>query len=292
MTGAAQPPDVAGAGPALLVLDFDGVICDGMAEFFESSWRAWERVGRAPLPPDRREELRGRFAALRPVVESGWEMALLPALLGLLGDGVNRLRIPFFGRKSFEDTNPEGRFWGAIIRRVLRRPGLSFALSTAFLLLLAAPVLGMKIGTNGAVSPAVDADGWFHTGDMGVLDAHGFLRLIGRYKDMLKVGGENVDPLEIEAYLLGHPGVVQVKVVGVPDRRLGEVVAVCVVPTTDGAPTADDLVAFCRGAIAGFKVPRHVLFVREYPMTASGKVQRFALRERVLEALGVAAPER
>ena len=81
MTGAAQPPDVAGAGPVLLVLDFDGVICDGMAEFFESSWRAWERVGRAPLPPDRREELRGRFAALRPVVESGWEMALLPALL-------------------------------------------------------------------------------------------------------------------------------------------------------------------------------------------------------------------
>ena len=145
---------------------------------------------------------------------------------------------------------------------------------------------------DGAVSPAVDADGWFHTGDMGVLDAHGFLRLIGRYKDMLKVGGENVDPLEIEAYLLGHPGVAQVKVVGVPDRRLGEVVAVCVVPTTDGAPTADDLVAFCRGAIAGFKVPRHVLFVREYPMTASGKVQRFALRERVLEALGVAAPER
>ena len=74
---------------------------------------------------------------------------LLPALLGLIGDGVNRLRIPFFGRRSFDDENPEGRFWGAVIRRVLRRPGLSFALSTAFLLLLAAPVLGMKIGTSG-----------------------------------------------------------------------------------------------------------------------------------------------
>jgi RND superfamily putative drug exporter len=77
---------------------------------------------------------------------------LLPALLSLLGDNVNRLRIPFFGRKSFEDENPEGRFWGAVIRRVLRRPGLSFALSTAFLLLLAAPVLGMKIGTNGVTT--------------------------------------------------------------------------------------------------------------------------------------------
>jgi RND superfamily putative drug exporter len=86
------------------------------------------------------------------VVSVAAATTLLPALLGLLGDGVNRLRIPFFGRKSFEDTNPEGRFWGAIIRRVLRRPGLSLALSTAFLLLLAAPVLGMKIGTNGVTT--------------------------------------------------------------------------------------------------------------------------------------------
>ena len=83
------------------------------------------------------------------VVSVAAATTLLPALLGLIGDGVNRLRIPFFGRKSFEDTNPEGRFWGAIIRRVLRRPGLSLALSTAFMLLLAAPVLGMKIGTSG-----------------------------------------------------------------------------------------------------------------------------------------------
>lgn len=143
---------------------------------------------------------------------------------------------------------------------------------------------------GGGVEAVVDADGWFHTGDMGVLDGDGFLRLIGRYKDMLKVGGENVDPLEVEAYLLGHPGVAQVKVVGVPDRRLGEVVAACVVPKAEGAVTADDVIAFCRGRIAGFKVPRHVLFVRDYPMTASGKVQRFALRDRVREALGPDVP--
>ena len=86
------------------------------------------------------------------VVSVAAATTLLPALLSLLGDNVNRLRIPFFGRKSFEDENPEGRFWGAVIRRVLRRPGLSFALSTAFLLLLAAPVLGMKIGTNGVTT--------------------------------------------------------------------------------------------------------------------------------------------
>ena len=140
-------------------------------------------------------------------------------------------------------------------------------------------------GADGVAESVVDAEGWFHTGDIGVLDDHGFLRLIGRYKDMLKVGGENVDPLEVEAYLLGHPGVSQAKVVGVPDRRLGEVVAACVVPKTDGALTSEEVIAFCRGRIAGFKVPRHVLFVREYPMTASGKVQRFALRERVIEAV-------
>jgi uncharacterized membrane protein YdfJ with MMPL/SSD domain len=86
------------------------------------------------------------------VVSVAAATTLLPALLGLLGDSVNRLRIPFFGRKSFEEENPEGRFWGAVIRRVLRRPGLSFALSTAFLLLLAAPVLGMKIGTSGVTT--------------------------------------------------------------------------------------------------------------------------------------------
>jgi len=86
------------------------------------------------------------------VVSVAAATTLLPALLSVLGDNVNRLRIPFFGRKSFEDENPEGRFWGAVIRRVLRRPGLSFALSTAFLLVLAAPVLGMKIGTNGVTT--------------------------------------------------------------------------------------------------------------------------------------------
>lgn len=147
-------------------------------------------------------------------------------------------------------------------------------------------VTGGYHGADGGTEPVLDADGWFHTGDMGVLDAHGFLRLIGRYKDMLKVGGENVDPLEVEAYLLGHPGVGQVKVVGVPDRRLGEVVAACVVPREEGTLTAEDVIAFCRIQIAGFKVPRHVLFVRDYPMTASGKVQRFALRAQVLAALG------
>ena len=104
---------------------------------------------------------------------------------------------------------------------------------------------------------------------------------------MLKVGGENVDPVEVEALLLQHPAVNQVKVVGVPDPRLQEVACACVIlePRAQAEPEA--LMAFCHGKIASFKIPRYVLFMQEYPMTSSGKVQKFKLREYSIEALGL-----
>jgi fatty-acyl-CoA synthase len=102
---------------------------------------------------------------------------------------------------------------------------------------------------------------------------------------MLKVGGENVDPVEVEALLLQHPAVQQVKVVGVPDSRLQEVACACVVLTPGAQGEADALIAFCRGKIASFKIPRYVLYMKEYPMTSSGKVQKFKLRELCLEEL-------
>lgn len=135
---------------------------------------------------------------------------------------------------------------------------------------------------------AIDAEGWFHTGDLATIDADGFVRFLGRAKDMLKVGGENVDPAEVEAFLLGHPAVAEVKVVGIPDARLGEVPVACVVPRAGQAVTEEDVAAFCRGRIASFKIPRRVVVVEAYPMTSSGKVQRFALRERVLGSSQVA----
>ena len=136
-------------------------------------------------------------------------------------------------------------------------------------------------------SRAVDANGWFHTGDLGTIRDDGQVRFIGRIKELLKVGGENVDPVEVEALMLGHPAVREVQIVGVPDERLSEVACACVILKEEQEATADELNDYCRGKLASFKTPRHVLFVREYPMTPSGKVQKFKLRELAEEALGL-----
>jgi fatty-acyl-CoA synthase len=131
---------------------------------------------------------------------------------------------------------------------------------------------------------AIDSDGWMHSGDMGLLTEDGYLRFLGRYKEMLKVGGENMDPVEVEGHLLQHPAVYQVKVVGVPDERLSEVAAACVVLNAGAKASAEELMAFCKD-IANFKRPRHVLFMKDYPMTASGKVQKFNLRKIAMQEL-------
>ena len=133
-----------------------------------------------------------------------------------------------------------------------------------------------------ATAAAIDADGWMHTGDMGLLRPDGHLRFIGRYKDMLKIGGENVDPMEVEAYLVGHPAIDLVAVVSYPDARLGEVGVAFVRCKPGASVTAADVIAYCRGRIASFKIPRHVLFVDDFPMTSSGKIQKVALREEAL----------
>ncbi|MBI3325141.1 MAG: AMP-binding protein [Nitrospinae bacterium] len=133
---------------------------------------------------------------------------------------------------------------------------------------------------------AIDTEGWLHTGDMGTMDAEGYLRFLGRYKEMLKVGGENVDPMEVETLLQRHPSVSLAQVVGVPDRRLAEV-GMAFVQLKEGAiVTEQELIAFCQDKLARFKIPRYVHFVKEYPMTASGKVQKFKLQEMGAAELG------
>lgn len=130
-----------------------------------------------------------------------------------------------------------------------------------------------------------DADGWFHTGDTGVQRSDGYIRFLGRYKDMLKVGGENVDPMEVEALLLEVDGVQQVAVVGFPDERLAEI-PVAFVQCKPGATLSEKaLIDFCRGKVATFKIPRHVLFIDEFPMTASGKFKKVELRDQALRTL-------
>jgi fatty-acyl-CoA synthase len=135
---------------------------------------------------------------------------------------------------------------------------------------------------------AVDADGWLHSGDMATMREDGTMRFLGRYKDMLKVGGENVDPVEIEALFLQHPAVNQAKVVGVPDQRLQEVACACVVLEPGAQVDAESLLALCQGRVASFKVPRYILFHKSYPMTSSGKVQKFKLRKICMAELGLA----
>jgi acyl-CoA synthetase (AMP-forming)/AMP-acid ligase II len=128
--------------------------------------------------------------------------------------------------------------------------------------------------------------GWLRTGDRGYLDLEAGLVYLGRIKEMLKVGGENVAPAEIEAQLMSHPAVQLVQVVGVPDERLGEVVAAVVELRVGQSATATELIESCRNRIASFKVPRHVLFVTSWPMSAT-KIQRFRVREQALAALGL-----
>ena len=136
-----------------------------------------------------------------------------------------------------------------------------------------------------ASAAAIDAEGWMHTGDMGLLRADGHLRFVGRYKDMLKIGGENVDPMEVEAYLMGHPAINLAAVVGVPDARLTEVGVAFVRCEPGQQVTAAEVVAYCRGRIASFKIPRHVLLVDDFPMTSSGKIQKVKLREEAARRL-------
>jgi fatty-acyl-CoA synthase len=129
-----------------------------------------------------------------------------------------------------------------------------------------------------ATAEAIDPDGWLSTGDLGTMDERGYCRIEGRVKEMIIRGGENIYPREIEMVLLDHPGVADVAVVGVPDERWGEQVAAFIRPT-GAAPGEAELDAFCRQRLARFKVPRYWVLVDAFPMTASGKVQKYRLRE-------------
>ena len=131
-----------------------------------------------------------------------------------------------------------------------------------------------------------DDDGWFHTGDTGLRRADGYVQFLGRYKDMLKVGGENVDPMEVEGLLLQAEGVQQVAVVGYPDERLTEVPVAYVQQKADASLTENQVIDYCKGKVASFKMPKHVLFIDEFPMTASGKIRKVELREDAIKKLG------
>jgi fatty-acyl-CoA synthase len=140
-----------------------------------------------------------------------------------------------------------------------------------------------------ATRAAIDAGRWMHTGDLAVMDDDGYLNIVGRIKDMIIRGGENIYPREIEEFLYGHPDVADVQVIGVPSERYGEEVMAWVKLREGAAITGDQLTEHCRGKIAGFKIPRYWKFVDEFPMTVTGKIQKFRMREAAVEELGLEA---
>ena len=131
----------------------------------------------------------------------------------------------------------------------------------------------------------VDADGWLHTGDLAVMDESGYCKITGRIKQMIIRGGENIYPREIEEFLYTHANISDVQVYGVPDRKYGEQVMASIVLKKGVVMTEEEVKAFCRGRIANYKIPKYVKFVDSYPMTASGKIQKFKLREMAIREL-------
>lgn len=133
---------------------------------------------------------------------------------------------------------------------------------------------------------AIDSEGWMHTGDLGVIDEEGYCNIVGRSKDMIIRGGENVYPREIEEFLFRHPKVADVAIVGVPDEKYGEEVCAWIKLRAGEAASEQEILEFCRGQIAHYKVPAHVVFVDGFPMTVTGKVQKYLIRKEMTARLG------
>lgn len=131
----------------------------------------------------------------------------------------------------------------------------------------------------------IDAEGWLHTGDLAIMDENGYCKITGRIKQMIIRGGENIYPKEIEEFLYTHPKVSDVQIYGVPDRKFGEQVMAAIILKKGAEMTEDEVREFCKGKIANYKIPRYVRFVDSYPMTASGKIQKFKMREMAIKEL-------
>ena len=142
-------------------------------------------------------------------------------------------------------------------------------------------------GDDARTREAIDAEGFMHTGDLATMDEEGYVNIVGRSKDMVIRGGENVYPREIEEFLYRHPKIQDVQVVGVPDQRFGEELCAWIIAKPGQTLDEDEVRAFCKGKIAHYKVPRYMKFVDAFPMTITGKIQKFKIRELMQQELGL-----
>jgi fatty-acyl-CoA synthase len=142
-------------------------------------------------------------------------------------------------------------------------------------------------GNAEATANAIDSARWMHTGDLATMDDDGYVNIVGRLKDMIIRGGENIYPREVEEFLYTHPAVSDVQVFGVPSEKYGEEVAAWVKLKEGAQVSADEITQFCQGQIATFKIPRHWKFVDAFPMTVTGKIQKFIMRQQSVEEWGL-----
>ncbi|HET8843894.1 MAG TPA: AMP-binding protein, partial [Ktedonobacteraceae bacterium] len=138
-----------------------------------------------------------------------------------------------------------------------------------------------------ATSQAIDPARWMHTGDLATLDEDGYINIVGRIKDMIIRGGENVYPREIEEFLYTNPKISDVQVIGVPDAKYGEEIMAWVQLKAGESSTTEEIREFCKGQIAHYKIPRYVKFVESFPMTVTGKIQKYLMRQTSVEELGL-----
>jgi fatty-acyl-CoA synthase len=142
-------------------------------------------------------------------------------------------------------------------------------------------------GEAEATARVVDGDGWFRTGDLGVMREDGYFKVTGRAKDMIIRAGENIYPREVEEFLYTNPKIGEVHITGLPDERLGEAVLAWIKLKAGETATAEEIKTFCKGQIAHFKIPEHIRFVDAFPTTLSGKIQKYKIRESEIEARGL-----
>jgi fatty-acyl-CoA synthase len=133
----------------------------------------------------------------------------------------------------------------------------------------------------------IDGDGWMHTGDLATIDDEGYCNIVGRIKDMVIRGGENIYPREVEEFLFTHPKIEAAQVVGLPDQTYGEELCAWIKLRSGETMTENEVREYCAGKIAHFKIPRHICFVPDFPMTVTGKVQKFLIRKNMMERLGL-----
>jgi fatty-acyl-CoA synthase len=136
----------------------------------------------------------------------------------------------------------------------------------------------------------IDGDGWLHSGDLAVMQANGYLKIVGRVKDMIIRGGENIYPAEVESFLMRHPKIAEAQVVGLPDSYMGEEAAALIRFRPAETATEEEIREYCRGGISRHKMPKYIRFVEAFPLTPSGKVKKFELRTQLIEELKIQAP--